>query len=498
MNSYIKSIIVNTFPTWEESIWNALQKKDWQKFEIEFDDFLSRLEEEEIKNLPWADLIKGQALLHGDNVSLEEWQKYIQPIIAIAIVNSLDGFELAQIYSELDLSELFSFHKNLIKIIPAETESLKLEWLKENKPTFYIFLVASPINALINISEKDELLYNNLQNHYENFPLLLKLTITDYHLAEIIFDLGNKIHLSNEKIKKLAEICGQALIGFIKQEEIFNEIKNKLTLDENTAKELDQKIKEIIKPLEEEINNLQISIADIISLAKKQTEKIKEEKIIPLEKFEPTETTTKKIEVKIERKTPINKTEAGDIVQNKPFILHEEKSLNTEQEKPKITSKTFTFPFKIFATKPKLESTQPVKAEIKIEDPDKQTSPEKKKITIFKKESPQKIVHYSEMRTPLESPLVEVELPKTEMITPKEKEIKPSEEIINLEILQPQTKPFIINETKETEKLVPEKIEPNTSKSIPNEKNRLNNKIDNQPKLEGNTINLKNLKDDSR
>jgi len=489
MDSYIKSIIVNLFPTWEESLWDALQKKNWQKFEIEFDDFLSRLEEEEIKNLPWLELIKGQALLRGNNVSLQEWQKYIQPIIAIATINFLDGFKLARIYSKLDLPELVSFHKNLIEIIPAETESLKLEWLKENKPSFYLFLIASPLNGLIEIVSKNDVLFNEFKTYYKNLSPQLKEKITSYDASEFVSELGKEFNLSEEKIKTLAEIYGQTLIGFIKPENLLNEIKNKLVLNDEEAEKLIKKLEQIIKPLLEEINNLRTPMADIIALTKKTSEKTTfGEKTISLEKFKP-EKTTQQIEIKI-GKIPIPELNPDNASQNKPFILHEEKKLEIDQEKPKTPPKTFSFPFKIFTPKPASEPTMPVKAEIKIDGSDKQPPTEKKKLTIFKKESPQKIIHYSEMRTILEPFTIKSQ----ELENIKPKETKP-EEIINLETLQPQTKTFSPLSQKETK---PKNnnflnLETNSDSKLKNdaEKNQPV-KTNSQPKLEGNTINLKN------
>lgn len=283
-----------------------------------------------------------------------------------------------------------------------------------------------------------------LVKKYEALPPKLKEVIESSSVFEKVSQICQKYVLNDEDVQVLTSAIGLVILGLLPPHDLFQEINEYVEVNEKVLTEVIREInRQILFPLHEELEKL-------YRLSTHIEETVKIEEIKKPEPSSPPPIKTpeqeQKIEVKIPKATPVVPTPAPTINQPpvetetatgepKPFVLHEEKPLGQEKTTP---SRTFSFPFKIFPAKPKTETAPPVKARLEGLE-----------------ESSQRVVHYSELRTPFEAADVSPQPQK--------------EEIINLETFTRETKPETKPETKAEVKT--------------DEKN--------QPKIDGNIVNLK-------
>lgn len=301
---------------------------------------------------------------------------------------------------------------------------------------------------------------------YQTIPPKLKEALESDFYLERIKKIGDDFDLTIDDVNILSAAVGYVLLGFLPPDKLFKEINDYFDAEEKTVVEVVREVnRRILFPLHEELEKLykldlhiektikveEIKKREVLPAEevppeeKEKSEKKPEEsggKIISLEAFKIKEKPPERIEVKIEKKTPPAPApeikSSGATQEDKPFILHEEK--NVETERPKTPPRTFSFPFRIFPTKPTTESPKPIKA--RVEEPI------------------EKVVHYSELRTPLE----------TNQKHPSQiQNLQNKEEIINLETFKPAKPP-----------------------SEKRGESEINTSEENRPKLEGNVIDLKN------
>lgn len=245
---------------------------------------------------------------------------------------------------------------------------------------------------------------------------------------ELIRKILKKYGLSDDDVEVLTSGVGYVLLGFIKPQELFQKTNEYLEADEKIVVEVIREInRQILYPLHNELEKLyklETHIEEV--LEKKQIQPI-----IEIKKEAPKPPV--EVEQKIQVETKIPKI-TKPVEEGKPFILHEEKPV---AEGKKTITRPFSLPFKIFSSRSKPESPSPVKARV---------------------EEPERIVHYSESRTPLE---------------PFGKE----EEIINLETFQTETEQS--KPEPKPERKPEQKPETKPEESPP------------QPKLEGNVVDLR-------
>lgn len=261
-----------------------------------------------------------------------------------------------------------------------------------------------------------QLTEEQIVSKYESLsPKLKEVLGSDFYL-ERIQNIGKQFDLSADDVSVLTTATGYVVLGLVPPDNLFKEVNDYLDADERTVVEVIREInRQILFPLHSELEKLYKLPTHIEETIKLEEVKIPEPQ-------------------KVEIKTVAPKPEAPASGELKPLILHEEKSFGAAQDKPKAAPKPFSFPFKVFPAKPKAPAPPAVKARV---------------------EGPERVVHYSELRTLLE---------------PFGKE----EEVINLETFQaekskptpaPAPKPEVKPETKTEEKP--------------------------QPKIDGNVVSLK-------
>jgi hypothetical protein len=259
-----------------------------------------------------------------------------------------------------------------------------------------------------------QLTEKQILDKYQTLPPKIKEALESTSYFEKIENIGKWFDLSRDDVDVLETTVGYIFLGFLPPQNLFKETNDYLEAEEKIVVEVIREInRRVLFPSHEELEKLYRLSTHI-----EETVKIEEiKKIIP--SAPPEKGEEKKVaplpEIKIPPKSPEQKVE---IKKGGPLILHEEKPIG--EEKIKAPPKPFSFPFRVFAAKSKTEAPPPVRA--KIEGFGGQPPAEKKKPTVFKKE-PQKIVHYSELRTPLEPFGAPPESTK-------------QEEVINLEIFQ--------------------------------------------------------------
>lgn len=385
MNENFKNILTQ-FPLLLPETAEALEKRDWLLLDEYLDTILNYLEiNKEIEDLPWEQLIEKNPIYFSTEIEDEIWQKYGLAVIAKQMINFLNGQQLTKIFKNLNYFDLKNIYNKILDLIPENSYEEKLQWLEENKPSFYNIYLTLPFNPFINNLIKNNYLKIDeieLERHFNNLNNNLKYELLNYYNAEKNLNFSTKNLLSQEKIIKLTYLTGQILLGFIKPNFVKEEIIKTFNFQEND--ELIEKIEkylieEYFSPNEEEIKNLYIITTDILAKPK-----IKEEKEIeiPIIQSEEETKTFQKLDL-----TELIEKEEKEEKEEKPLIINEEKQLTLNEEKTnqdlikEKKIKNIFSPFKIFN-----KFNEKIKPEVKV-----------------KIEEPEKIVNYNQFNTPLEN-----------------------------------------------------------------------------------------------
>jgi len=287
----------------------------------------------------------------------------------------------------------------------------------------------------------------DLKKRLNEVPDSIVNALNSESLRQNLKRIYRPLNLDDERQLMLEQLTALTLMGFVSIDDLKEEIKFNLDLDENAAQKLNEDIKlQILRPYLDDLKRIYSPIEETgaelwekkteetipeIKLptapptaptaptsaesafpapsAEPETKTMPGEKFISLEKFgQPKIPETHKI--------PVAPQIISDESKEKPLIIHEEKSPVEAVETP-TKPKGFNLPFNIFKSGLSKIIKPPVTA--KIEAPPEIQSPT---LSEINKKEEKKVVHYSELRTPL---------------TPLHRE----EELINLETLEKVKKP---------------------------------------------------------
>lgn len=253
-----------------------------------------------------------------------------------------------------------------------------------------------------------------IENRYQKFEKLpenIQDALLSPETADLIYQAGKLVNLSDGKISLLAELVGDVFIDELKESDLTNKIKITLDVDDIASENLSTKIDETIKSirskqtvqvekpqeLDEDIKtwegeNLQGETTQFKPVF------VKEPQAIPY-------TPTSKAQISPQPKPSIPQTvtkpqlDQKILTQNKPFILHSEEEIEPAKEasfQPVAQEPVFYKP--TFSEEYKKSVLEKEAASIELgEETKKKQQPESFKTPI--KEA--RIVHYSEFRTPL-------------------------------------------------------------------------------------------------
>jgi len=251
-----------------------------------------------------------------------------------------------------------------------------------------------------------------VMDRWDTLPENLKEAIFDEHNADIVWEFCKRKHISDEKIKPIAGVAGDVLMGFLHpdKDEVSQEIQASSGIPKEIALEIaEELIKKIFNPLktaleeiyapainEKELNE-KTKLIDSVNISVKKSitplspEIKKEAKEKPLESPPPANLPFMKIAKEPEngiikkdlgQEIPENKNETDE----QPFLLHQEKPLFKTGAPPEKPSVAF-------------------RPEQKQEFQNKQKPVSAKVSLPFSSENNSKrIVHYSDLSTKLNNP----------------------------------------------------------------------------------------------
>lgn len=301
-------------------------------------------------------------------------------------------------------------------------------------------------------------------NRWDALPINLREALFAEQNADILWRACENQHLSEDKIRIVATLSGDVIMGFMHPEDLTAEIKTTLGINPEIAasisREIDRKIFGPIKTDLEKVYAPAVSGAELPPTIeeREEREEEREEEIIDLraEAKKPEGIKEKKILPEI---IPIVLQKIKKEPEGGPKIIHEEKKIPPLIDTRKRSlGGLFGFLKKEEAPhrppdgggagqgdKRKEGNTLPVKIKLETKESfGEMALPQKSEIAKTEIPKP-RVVHYSDLRTPL-SPfggveadkrgIVEVEADKRglETVHGKEKEIKPPE---NLPITEP-------------------------------------------------------------
>ncbi len=473
--------ILKTFPVWEKSVWEALQNKDYETAEENLKSVLGNFDLDDWPLIYWNGILSGIPSVLGD-LDEDEWKSMAKPAIIRSVIAAANGKMLSTMIQDLEPDEQLSFPDLFIKNLPGATSDEKSEWLKNKRPSLYVFATSAPGQELgINPHRYAGTLPPSVINkRYKILPQKLKDSLFSYDYADIIFRLGKNNHLSEEKISLLARFTGRTILGFIHPEDFKKELESSLLIDNRIVSVLANEIEnKIISPLSSEIKD----VYEPVEIRPDAGESVERE--IPIGEFSSEGGKIPITSIKeIEEPTP-----------DKPFILHEEKATAPASGEKKSIFKGFSIPLGFFKPKNKggAQPTAPLRVEVETPDGGKDEK---------------RVVNYSELRTslsPFENGQGFVNLsrgrPAEDAATtasngvgatasPKNNELKPVADTPKTEV--PAANKTERNEINPFEFKMPEKKNEEKMESAGPKIQIMGTIKKPEPKVEGNVIDLKN------
>jgi hypothetical protein len=213
-----------------------------------------------------------------------------------------------------------------------------------------------------------------IDKRWDNMPEKLREILYSPAYGETLLQITDDYHLSEIKKEVVFKLVSFVIYGFIHKEELDKKIINEIDVDKKVVEELVEEIdKKIFSHIENELNDIYSPVSEIETTI----ETIKPKKVVSIETEKEDNKHINRDFIKSEFLTKEKKEEE----MNTPFIIHKE----GEKDKDKIEEKEdFSFSFNDFFDKK-----------------DKKENKSFAKINIPKKE-PEKKVHYSEYRTPID------------------------------------------------------------------------------------------------
>ncbi|MEK6839583.1 MAG: hypothetical protein AABX72_01465, partial [Nanoarchaeota archaeon] len=321
--------ILKIFPIWDSSVWEALQKKQYDTAERNLKFVLENIDLDDLSLAYWQGIFSGIPAVLGD-LSEEEWKNMVRPAILRALIGAVSGKGLSEIIQDLEPAEQLDFINLFLKNIPGATSEEKVSWLKEQRPSLFMLVLGAPGQELrLNPKQySGGISIETLIKKYKILPKNLKNCLFSYDNAEEIFRMGKNNHFSDEKISLLARLVGRVILGFIHPEDFKKEIESDLQIDGRIAEVLANNIQsKIFYPIMSDLRDVYepMNIEKDSSVNEKEIE-------IPISEFSSG----------AEETIPVISSE-------KPFILHEEKSQASEEKKSSF--KGFSMPFGFFKSK---------------------------------------------------------------------------------------------------------------------------------------------------
>ncbi len=360
-------------PTWDESIWAPLQKKQFTAAERGLESLLSGFSLEDWEAVYWEGVFSGLPMVLGD-LSDDDWTKNAQPALVRAVLNSANGKAFSIVLQNLSPDSQDRFERLFWRSIPGQTDNSKLGWLKTQRQSIYNFVIAAPGQdiGLYPKSLGDSNLEKTLKR-YRFIPDNLRRAMYSYEGAETTYRTCINHHLSDDKTSQVAAVVGQVILGFVHPDDLLKTLQEKLGIDQRICDEIASDIEAgIVGGLTGSISSIYEPMGEIKPTAERvvSLENIggaEEEESIPVE--------TSSVTLK-EQKTET------------PFILHEEIVPEGNIASQKSVFRSVTAPLGGFFLKKRPATGEPRSAFAKLEIPG------------IKSEE-KRVVHYSETRTPL-------------------------------------------------------------------------------------------------
>jgi len=258
---------------------------------------------------------------------------------------------------------------------------------------------------MVNISRQQKL------ERWDTLPDNLKEALFSEYNADILWQVCRTQHLTEDKIKIIATLAGDVILGFIHPEDLAKEIRESLNLNPEIANSIANEIdRKIFSPVKTDLEKVYAppSEEEILDLRAKTEEKSQEPAVkVELPKVEPVpKIITPEEEIKPQEVQPPEiKRQYGEVeppkTEAEPFIIHKEAEFKPLSETKKSLGGLFGFLRR--GGEEKLQKVESVKAEVKIGDKSLKTEPPK----ITKTEPPKvRVVHYTEFQ-PAVSPFPE-------------------------------------------------------------------------------------------
>lgn len=137
----LEQIILNAAPVWEETVWEPLQNKDFQKAGLALQKILAVKEAPDWADIDWDSLITGPESFRG-NLAQFEWDNF-KPWIYEAVFEAATADSLAFLFQNIPTEMRSVIQKGILNAISQKAEVAGMEtekWLESSKPSIYRYL----------------------------------------------------------------------------------------------------------------------------------------------------------------------------------------------------------------------------------------------------------------------------------------------------------------------------------------------------------------------
>ncbi|MBI2278763.1 MAG: hypothetical protein HYU81_01725 [Candidatus Brennerbacteria bacterium] len=381
------------FPTWEEGIWEALQKKQYRAAAERFAILVRSMNPDERRSIAWGTTIRGVPAARGA-VTESEWEREVRPFLIREFLEIATGRIVADVLNGFDPQDRILIFKTFITAIPGGSPEEKQQWLARQKSTSASYFLATPAQIFDpSAPGTDREISPDLAvKKFLSLTNTLQRIIFTYDTAETIHRAATENLLDAAKTRAVARVAGRVLVGFEAPHHIAKTIGNEAILDEKTSETLAREFRSrIFAPIFSDLEEAYEPPEDFNETAKKIFEGSTVEANVPsFAEFHRNPPSSPLFQIPIARGE--NTFPAKDTKQAAPapFVLHDERPFADAAKKESM--KGFSLPFGLFKPKsapfgavPKATVEAPASVSAFTKTPENKEE--------------KKVVHYSEYRT---------------------------------------------------------------------------------------------------
>lgn len=233
----VAETIIN-IPVWEESIWTALQAKNWEEAGEKFYELIGKYRPQAFGQIFWEAIVSGIPHVRG-KISEEEWRSNFLPFVAGTLARLSDATTLSRIYQSLSFFDARQLHSFILFEFDGDTLDEKILNIEDINPRLTTYLAGTPLNVLAGLvlpppEGIPQRKVEDIAKRFDDLSNTLTYLLASPSVANTVFSEFEKKEEKGKKLLISAYTLADMLLGFTTKEDA--EISISVLLSEEEKK----------------------------------------------------------------------------------------------------------------------------------------------------------------------------------------------------------------------------------------------------------------------